>query len=211
MASKGSSWVGAGARAAAAKVRKWARRRIIVNAHYQFGTLLPIAVYTVAFALLVGGLAFFPLHRELADEPDPDIQALLQEQLLGLHIRLWPMVLFSAFLASVYSILRSHYVAGPLYRLSQVLQKMTEGDYHGVRFREGDQFREFETIASQLSKKMQALSTRNKDVLLSVESRVKQLVLRLNNEQLPSKDVQSALEGVLAQLDKARERTPATR
>ncbi|MFQ5926394.1 MAG: hypothetical protein ACE5MH_03060 [Terriglobia bacterium] len=194
-----------------AKVRKWARRRIVVNAGYQFRTLLPILFYTVVFVVLVGALVFFPLHRELNDEPDPEIQVLLQEQLFGLHVRLWPMLLFAAFLASVYALLRSHHVAGPLYRLRHVLQRMTEGDYRGVRFRQGDEFREFEAIASQLGKKMQMLSTRNRDVLLSVESRVKQLVLRLDKEELPKVDVQTALDAILAQLDKARERVPLTR
>lgn len=210
MAQKGTAGAGVGARAAA-KLRKWARRRIIVNAGFQFRTLVPIAVYTVLFALLAGGLVFFPLHREVNAEPDPDIQVLLQEQLLGLHVRLWPMLLLAAFLAGVYALLRSHRVAGPLYRLNQTLLRMNEGDYRSLRFRQGDEFRELEPIVTQVGKKMQLLSTRNRDTLLSVESRVKQLTLRLNHEELPKEEVLNTLEAILAQIDKARERAPAAR
>lgn len=210
MAQKGTAGEGMGARAAA-KLRKWARRRIIVNAGFQFRTLVPIAVYTVLFALLAGGLVFFPLHREVNAEPDPDIQVLLQEQLLGLHVRLWPMLLLAAFLAGVYALLRSHRVAGPLYRLNQTLLRMNEGDYRSLRFRQGDEFRELEPIVTQVGKKMQLLSTRNRDTLLSVESRVKQLTLRLNHEELPKEEVLNTLEAILAQIDKARERAPAAR
>lgn len=210
MAQKGTAGEGMGARAAA-KLRKWARRRIIVNAGFQFRTLVPIVVYTVLFALLAGGLVFFPLHREVNAEPDPDIQVLLQEQLLGLHVRLWPMLLLAAFLAGVYALLRSHRVAGPLYRLNQTLLRMNEGDYRSLRFRQGDEFRELEPIVTQVGKKMQLLSTRNRDTLLSVESRVKQLTLRLNHEELPKEEVLNTLEAILAQIDKARERAPAAR
>lgn len=210
MASKSSSWERARARVVS-RVRRWARRRIIVNPGYQLRTLLPIAVYTVALALLLGGLALFPLHRDLNAEPDPDIQAILQDQLFQLHLQLWPMLLFAAFLAAVYALLRSNYVAGPLYRLSLVLERMGEGDYRGARFRQGDEFREFEAITNHLAKKMQALSNRNRDILVSVENRVKQLVQRLNEEDLPNDDLQQALDGILAQLDKARERAPVSR
>lgn len=210
MASKGLSRTGTGGHTVA-RVRKLARRRMIVSPGFQFRTLLPIGVYTLIFAVLVGGLVFFPLQRELNDEPDPRIQVLLQEQLFGLHLRLWPMLLFAAFLASIYALLRSNRVAGPLYRLRQVLQRMAEGDYRGMRFRRGDEFREFEAIVNQLGKRVQVLSTRNRDTLLSVESRVKQLALRLNNEELPKAEVQTALGMILAQLEKIRERPPATR
>lgn len=210
MAQKGTAGAGVGARAAA-RLRKWARRRIIVNAGYQFRTLVPIVVYTVLFAVLTGGLVFFPLHREVNAEPDPDIQVLLQEQLLGLHVRLWPMLLLAAFLAGVYALLRSHRVAGPLYRLNQTLLRMNEGDYRSLRFRQGDEFRELEPIVTQVGKKMQLLSTRNRDTLLSVESRVKQLTLRLNHEELPKEEVLNTLEAILVQIDKARERAPAAR
>jgi len=203
------NWSRAGS-ATVAKVRKWARGRIIVNPGFQFRALLPVGVYTVLFAALVGGLVFFPLHRELNAEPDPGIQVLLQEQLFGVHLRLWLMLGLAALLTSLYALRRSHRVAGPLYRLSQVLTRMTEGEYMSVRFRKGDEFREFAAIANQLSKKMQALSTRHRDVLIGAESRVKQLALRLNNEDLPKAEVQNALDAILAQLSKVRERVPTT-
>jgi len=193
-----------------AKMRKWARGRIIVNPSFQFRTLLPVGLYTLLFAVLAGGFAFLPLYRELSAEPDPGIQVLLREQLLDLHVRLWPMLGLAALLTCLYVLLRSHRVAGPLFRLSQVLTRMTEGEYTNVRFRKGDEFREFASITNQLGKKMQALSTRHRDVLLSVESRVKQLALRLNNEDLPKTEVQNALDAILAQLSKARERVPTT-
>ncbi|MFQ5817883.1 MAG: hypothetical protein ACE5H2_08005 [Terriglobia bacterium] len=41
--------------------------------------------------------------------------------------------------------------------------------------------------------------------------RVKQLALRLDNEELPKAEVQTALDAILGQLAKARERTPVIR
>lgn len=205
MAMKHSSRPGSGT---VGKMRKWARGRIIVNPGFQFRALLPVGVYTLIFAVLAGGLVFFPLHRELNAEPDPGIQVLLREQLLGIHVRLWPMLGLAALLTCLYALLRSHRVAGPLFRLSQVLMHMADAEYTTVRFRKGDEFREFAHIANQLSKKMQVFSTRHRDVLLSVEGHVKHLALRLNNEDLPKAEVQNALDAILAQLSKARERVP---
>ena len=119
---------------AAGKVRSWVRRRIIVNPSFQFRMLLPIVMFVLIEVLLLAGFLIYPLHRNASMDPNPVVQALLSEQALGLHVKLWPLVGFSAVLASMYTLVRSHRVAGPLYRLQQGLEGMTVGKFERLQW-----------------------------------------------------------------------------
>ncbi len=192
----------AGTRRAVAGVRKWSRRRLMVNPAYQLRTLLPIGVLIFAYGILLGGLVFYPLHSEVSAEPDPVIRVLLSELLLTLHLRMWPLLAFAGLVAVLFALLRSHRVAGPLYRLDKVLRGMARGQVHHVRFREGDEFREFELLANQLAQKMKLLATRNRDTFETVQFRTRNLSARLRKEDLSKQEVQEALEAILEQLGK---------
>lgn len=192
-----------------ARARRWARRRIIVNPAYQLRSLLPVAVFMTIYAVLLVGLAFYPLHRAVNAEPDPGIQALLAEQLLSLHVRMWPLLGMAALVAGTFALVRSHRVAGPLYRLNKTLNELVQGEVKkDVRFREGDEFREFESLTNQLAKKMQLLSTRHRDVLLTMQGRVKNLSVRLAKEDVPKTEACQALDDILTQLSKVLSLAP---
>lgn len=193
------------------RMRRWVRRRIIVNPSYQLRSLLPIGIFMGTYAVLLGALVFYPLHHSLDGEPDPGIRVLLAEQLNTLHLRMWPLLVMAGLLAAVYALLRSHRVAGPLYRLEKTLAELAQGDVKNIRFREGDEFREFEHLVNQLAKKMNLLAMRNRDILLTVESRVKNLSVRLANEEVPQNEVQETLNTILSQLGKTQELAPRGR
>jgi hypothetical protein len=173
-----------------------------VNPAYQLRTLLPIGVLIFAYGILLAGLVFYPLHSEVSAEPDPVIRVLLSELLFTLHLRMWPLLAFAGLVAGLFALLRSHRVAGPLYRLDKVLRGMARGQVHHVRFREGDEFREFELLANQLAQKMKLLATRNRDTFETVQFRTRNLSARLRKEDLSKQEVQEALEAILEQLGK---------
>lgn len=146
-------------------IRRWARRQWIVNPSYQYRTMLPPVIAAVVFALLFGAVVYFPIFRSLQLEPDPGIQALLTEQLAQINFRMWPVLLLAVAVASLYALQYSHKVAGPLYRLNMVLKDMAQGkDVKNVHFRDGDEFREFEKLATVLGERMKNIRSHNRDV-----------------------------------------------
>lgn len=175
-----------------AAIRRWARRQWIVNPSYQYRTMLPPVIAAVVFALLFGAVVYFPIFRSLQLEPDPGIQALLAEQLAQINFRMWPVLLLAVAVASVYALQHSHKVAGPLYRLNIVLKDMAQGkDVKNVHFRDGDEFREFEKLASILGERMKNIRTQNRDVgelVINAAENMAQLKEMLEKEEGVSKE-----------------------
>ena len=183
---------------AAGKVRNWVRRQIIVNPSFQYRMLMPIGMFVLVEVLLFAGFLIYPLHRNAGMDPNPVVQALLSEQALGLHTKLWPLIGFSAVLASLYTLLRSRRVAGPLYRLQQGLEGMAVGKIERLQFRKGDEFREFEGVAHRLARRMETLSTGKTNRLSRIESRIARLDVSLETEDIPKETLRRELQGVLA-------------
>ena len=75
------------------------QRRIIVDPEFQWRMVMPIVLFVIIFVVLAGGFVFFPLYRDAAYDPNPIVRALLDEQILSLHIRLWPMLIIAALLS----------------------------------------------------------------------------------------------------------------
>src|SRR5450759_2757912 len=89
-----------------ARVRK-ARRRIIVNRGYQFRAMFPVLVYAGLLVLLILGLVLLPMHRQIAADPDPVIQAILGAQLLRIELWLAPLLVLSGCLAGIVALVQS--------------------------------------------------------------------------------------------------------
>ena len=161
--------------------------------------LLPIVVFTLIEVLLLLAFLVYPIHRNASLDPNPVVQALLSEHALNIHVRLWPMVGFAAVLASLYTLVLSRRVAGgPLYRLQQGLQGMTLGKFQRLRFRDGDELREFEGVTHRLARKMETLSAGNVNRMSRIESRIARLDLRLETEDVPKETLRRELQGLLA-------------
>ena len=188
-----------------AAAKRWARKQWIINPRYQYRSVLPAVMAAAVYAVLVGAFVFYPMQRNLQSEPDPGIQALLSEQLLQLNYRMWPLLLLAALAGSVYALQYSHRVAGPLYRLNMVLKDLAEGkDIKKVHFRDGDEFREFETLVTTLGEKMQSIRTHDRDIVdlvIDVVKRQTQLKERVEKEeQVPKDDLVWEIDFVLDQL-----------
>ena len=191
-------------REAVAKARRWVRRRIVIDSTFQFRMLMPIVVFLVIFLVLSGAFAFVPLYLHAAKDPNPSVRALLMEQLLNFHVRLWPMVGIATFVACLYTLLRSNKVAGPLFKLKRGLMQMMVGEYEKIRFREGDELREFEEVANRLALTIDAITTSSQRKTATVEKRLKFLKSRLEVRDLPKNEILEELEDLIEQVSQVQ-------
>ena len=117
-------------KAAPGPPRLWfRRRRYFVNPRVQ-GPLLVHALGYAFFFLLVTAVGIFsPLVRDLEGLPVSQQNPFWNPaySFLYLHYHFWPIALLAVLAIAVHSILSSHRMAGPLYRLSNLFRGMKEG------------------------------------------------------------------------------------
>lgn len=136
------------------------RKSRLVNRQFQLGLAWRMLfVFLLLFAagiLLVFAPSMIGLitGKELAE-----LESASQE-FLTLHRRVWPAVLLVLAGVFVYTILVSHRIAGPIYRINAVLQTMLQGEYpENVTLRKGDHFQETAGLLEQLSRKIARKNT----------------------------------------------------
>jgi hypothetical protein len=109
------------------------------------------------FLFFVGGLfiVFGPSMYRLATGSDLNELEPAAREFLILHHRVWPAALFIFGGVFAYTLLFSHRIAGPIYRINAVLRKLLEGEHPGkVTLREGDFFHDTAELLETLSRKV---------------------------------------------------------
>ena len=113
-----------------AAMKKPYRRRLLVD---KFNRFTPKNLNYLLFIFLVFGFALFV---PLALQMEFDVYSEFEREVAGnqfywLHKLIWPPLLVSMLLLFLGSLLFTHRIAGPLYRLRCVMKKIGEGDLCG--------------------------------------------------------------------------------
>lgn len=131
------------------------RRSRLIDRQFQVGLAWRIMI---VFLLLIAGaivLVFAPSILVLATGHDLAALEPAAREFLVLHTRVWPAILFVLAGAFVYTIVLSHRIAGPAYRINATLKKMIDGEYPAaVTLRQGDYLGETAELLQALSKKL---------------------------------------------------------
>ncbi len=184
-------------RSAATKPRRWIRRRVIIIAGIQFRIVRPILLFALLQALLVLGFVVYPAQRSARLDPNIVVRSMLSSQLLDIQTRLWPVFGLALALAGVHTLTRSNRLAGPLYKLRKSLLLMSEGKFQEMRFRQGDELRDFEEVVNRLGRKLESLSSESNRKAASLEKRLKWLVMHVEYHNPPKEEVIRELENVM--------------
>ena len=133
------------------------RRTRIVDRRFQLGLAVRLLlVLTILFAAGIA-LAFLPSIYVLATTSDLKSLEPAAAEFLVLHKRLLPAALLSLAGIFFYVIFFSHRVAGPVYRINEILRALIEDrDPSVVKFRDGDYFQPTAALLKELSEKMRA-------------------------------------------------------
>ncbi len=121
------------ARPAARPYPRFRRRRFFVNPRIQGPLLLHALGYSLFFLLVMAVGIFTPLVQALEGSPLGRQNPFWNPaySLLYLHYRFWPLALLALLAIALHSILSSHRMAGPLYRLSSLFRSMEKGRMPG--------------------------------------------------------------------------------
>ena len=133
------------------------RHTRIVDRQFQLGLAVRLLlVLTILFAAGIA-LAFLPSIYVLATTNDLKSLEPAAAEFLVRHKRLLPAALLSLAGIFFYVIFFSHRVAGPVYRINEILRALIEDrDPVVVKFRDNDFFQPTAALLKELSEKMRA-------------------------------------------------------
>ncbi len=153
----------------AVTIRFFRRRKFIVNRRLQYRLLAISLSYATFFACSIGVFLFTPLIIQLRSL-DPTSADASQSALrfLYLHTNYWPAAIISFSIIAVHSIITSHKVAGPLYRLSLVFNAIKRGWIpKPIQLRKGDYL---QAEMEQLNQMIGSLRTRFEEIKTAREN-----------------------------------------
>jgi hypothetical protein len=131
------------------------RKTRLADRRFQFGLawrmLLAFFLFFVAGIMLV----FAPSVIGLLAGADLAELKPAAEELLILHHRVWPAVLFVLVGVFLYTLVSSHRIAGPIYRINKAIEMMLRGEYpKSITLRKGDHFQETAKLLERLSQQI---------------------------------------------------------
>lgn len=131
------------------------RKPRLVDSRFQLGLAWRLLLVFLLFFL--GGIVLVFAPSMIALFTGESLEALepAAAEFLVLHKRVWPAVLFVLVGLAGYTLLVSHRIAGPVYRINDVLRKMLDGEFpRKVTFRRGDYFGETAELLERLARKL---------------------------------------------------------
>ena len=104
-------------------------RSLLAPDSFQSRFLTVSLVHYFAIVMTFATVVFLPVMLQLDDQALPlDERVEFANQFLSLHQRVWPALLVVLFLLAIHIVYFSHRFAGPLYRCTQIVRQVTEGD-----------------------------------------------------------------------------------
>ncbi len=135
------------------------RKTFLINREIQIGITVRFIVVFVLFMLLATLIVFFPSALKLFMGHGSEELARPAREFLILNKRVWPMVILVIGGFVVYSVLFTHRLAGPVYRLNKELKKLIDGTFpERIALRDKDFFKETAALLEELSRSMRERS-----------------------------------------------------
>jgi methyl-accepting chemotaxis protein len=176
------------------------RRRWLVKPEMQRALMASVVEFAGLLALLVLLIVFWPMHAAVDRERNPEIRALLDDQVVALHIRLWACLLIAGGLMLIRALLTSNRIAGPISRIEQIVQDMSAGTFTPFRIRHDDLAGGLETQVNALGYRVRALAKRNQETADSIRSSFDSILLRTRSQTLTEQELQRLVAMVKAEL-----------
>jgi len=131
------------------------RKGRLVDRQFQIGLAWRNLMVFLLFFFLGIILVFAPSMFGLLTGESLESLAPAASEFLILHHRIWPAVVIVLVGMFAYTIVISHRIAGPIYRINEVLRKMIGGEFpDSVTFRKNDYFQETAALLETLSKRL---------------------------------------------------------
>jgi nitrogen fixation/metabolism regulation signal transduction histidine kinase len=185
------------------KHKLFRRRKKIIKPRYQLKLAFVVVTFLLIYSLIFGAAIFCPLAIELRAAPSLEDQARVAFVVLGLHETIWPALFFILVLAFIGTILSSHRVVGPIYRLEKAIGQFVSGNFkERIWLRKTDEFKEIETMANRLAEYLENAKSSDSRFHTDLREKLSTLSAMLETEGLPrGGDAGKMVDELIVRLD----------
>ncbi len=168
------------------------RRKKIIKPRYQLKSAFISVVFLYIYSLFFGAAVFLPLASDFFSATSMDEQAKIASVFLALHERIWLVLVVISLLVFISSILSSHRIAGPIYRLEMAVDQLLKGNFkERIRLRKYDEFPEIERVFNEVAGFLETSQSRDAEFLAAVKEKLT-LLAGIMHEAGGTEDVKQA-------------------
>ncbi len=178
----------------------WHRRFYVhpIQRKYLYLSLVPLIICSLAIIVLT----FLPMQLLLSGRASELDKAMAASCLSALGGRLWPALFVSMLLAAILSVLATHALGGPLYRLEAIGKRLAAGEFTTpIRVREGDDLQGMAAVLDQAVGNLRDALARIREQEGVARARLGALQGELAKGQVPPVTLSGHLQEIEAQLE----------
>jgi len=168
---------------------------------FELRSLLPVAACVGFLSLALVVLVIFPMQRTAGREPNATIRAVLSDNLLLLHLRVWPLLAIAALGGGALALADSRRTARALARLEQRLRRVAIGEAEDLPPARGGGFTQFDDVVVSLRFAFERTTRRHRAALQQVQDNLKRVVLRLAEQEVPRVELRKTLGGIVKEVE----------
>ena len=178
------------------------RRRIIILHNLQVKLIFALLgmIVGVSAILVISLYMFFKGNISAFSIPEEYVQQVLANSI-------WPVVIIAIilFIVSIWAtIMITHKIYGPLYRLSAYIKKLSEGEVtEELRFRRGDAIHGLKEIYNDLRKSLEKTLHYNYQEMVKIFSGLQQILDKLYQKKIKQDELYDVLQNSCDRLAKA--------
>ena len=162
-----------------------------------------MVIFLLFYSVIFGIATYYPLVRELEEATHFEDQARVATVMLGLEETVWPALILVLVLVFIGTILFSHRVTGPIYRLERAIEEFVSGNLkERIRLRKTDEFKEIETMVNKLAEYLENVQSSDSRFHTDLREKLSTVSTMLNSEgQSSGEQARKILDEVILKLD----------
>lgn len=170
------------------------RRKYLIAKRFQLKYTFMIVFFMFLIAWLAGYTVYYTVFGLLGEKlanvyPQGRLEAIFKTVNITLLARIALLIPF----AVVISIILSHRIAGPLFRIEGALNEIARGDFSSIlKLRKRDEFKGLAEAVNSLTENLKKLAAENKEIVDKLSSNLDELNAAISQPSL-NKDKVSAL------------------
>lgn len=166
------------------------RKKLIISAGLQFRYVGAVLFAMLFVSLLEGWIVYRSIWNELLTESrysdwSPFLISVMKRADLAIIIG----VGFSFILITFLSVLMSHKIAGPVYRLKQYLVEMAKGDLSfEMRLRSGDELADLAEEFNKMVRGLREIINTDRQKIGLIKKKIEEMLITLNQEPVSAQN-----------------------
>jgi len=184
------------------KRKLFRRRKKIIKPRQQLKLAFFVVIILLMYSLVFAIATYYPLGAELEKARHLEDQSRVASVILGLEETVWPALGFVLVLAFIGTILFSHRIVGPIYRLEKAVEGFVNGKFERIYLRKTDEFKEIETSVNKLAEYLENVQYSDSRFRTDLRERLSMVSAVLSDEGKSSNEkARKVVDDLILKLD----------